>query len=278
MKAIWKALWLVLLPLVFVPKVLAADVVINEFSSNSSDEWIELYNTSSSPIDLTGWQLSDASNPPEPLSGTIAANGFFVFDKPGGGWLNNSGGDTITLKDAASSVQDSITYGQSGSPVGTPDADKSAGRTPNGSSVWTNNLTWTKLANNPSPTPTPTPTPTSAPDPTATPTPGPTATPTPPPVTPTPTKVPTKKPTVTPTPTLTPTLEATPSGEVLGTTPEPTPEATPSGNLKPIIISLLFVGTGLVLLAILFIFQKPELLQAIKKLLKKPRPDDILGS
>ena len=274
-------MWLVVFPLIFVPQVFAADIVINEFSSNSADEWVELYNTSSGPIDLTGWQLSDASNPPETLSGTIPANGFFVFDKPGGGWLNNSGGDTITLKDVASSVQDSITYGQSGSPVGTPDADKSAGRTPDGSATWANNLTWSKLAANPSPTPTPTPTltptPTNTSGPTATPTPGATATPTPPPVTPTP--IPTKKPTVTPTPTLTPTptIEASPSGEILGATPEPTPEATPSGNLKPIIISLLFVGTGLVLLAILLVFQKPEILEPIRKLLKKRRGDDILG-
>lgn len=64
-------------------------VVINELmwmgsSSSSSDEWIELRNTTDAPIDLIGWSLTKLSSGAEtPMltipSGTIPANGFFVI-------------------------------------------------------------------------------------------------------------------------------------------------------------------------------------------------------
>jgi gliding motility-associated-like protein len=65
-----------------------AQIVINEYSganiSNHLDgfsqyeDWFELYNTSASPVDLTGWYLSDrATNPLKFMipSGTVPANG-----------------------------------------------------------------------------------------------------------------------------------------------------------------------------------------------------------
>ncbi len=70
-----------------------AQVVINEYScsnlsqyvDNHSDyeDWIELYNTTASPVDLAGWYLSDDTlNPTQwqmPAGITIAANGFLRF-------------------------------------------------------------------------------------------------------------------------------------------------------------------------------------------------------
>ena len=66
-------------------------VIINEYSCSnmngptdafgSREDWIELYNTSSSPVDLTGWYLSDKINNPLKWiipSGTIPANGYKV--------------------------------------------------------------------------------------------------------------------------------------------------------------------------------------------------------
>lgn len=51
-----------------------------EFSYN--DEWIELQNTTISPIDLTGWTLDSTDGTPSiSLAGTIAAEGFFLLER-----------------------------------------------------------------------------------------------------------------------------------------------------------------------------------------------------
>lgn len=67
--------------------LIKAQVVINEIcwagSDNSSyDEWIELYNHSSSDVDLTGWILQAADSSPEIfLSGTINAYSYFLLER-----------------------------------------------------------------------------------------------------------------------------------------------------------------------------------------------------
>lgn len=201
-------------------------VVINEFSSNSDPEWVELYNDSDTDLDLTGWKLKDGAQSPKTINGTIPKHGFFVYEHQTG-WLNNSGGDSISLFDSSSPSAkiDEVSYGQTGSVVGTPGKDKSAGRTPDGSPSWQNGLVWTKSAPNPEPTPEPTPTlaptPSSTPHPTVTPTPKPTTRPTANPTAsnlPAPTKSPSLSPIVQgeilPPPILT--TEVSPSGDILG--------------------------------------------------------------
>ena len=87
-------------------------------TANSSDEWIELLNTTSAAISLSGWTLTIDSNAAINLSGTIPANGFYLLERTADttisditadlvytGALNNSGG-TITLRDSASNVID----------------------------------------------------------------------------------------------------------------------------------------------------------------------------
>ncbi len=70
-----------------------AQIVINEYSASNltqfvdnnqkTEDWIELYNTSSSSVDLSGWHLSDKETNPMkwviPNGVTIAGNGFLVF-------------------------------------------------------------------------------------------------------------------------------------------------------------------------------------------------------
>src|SRR3989344_6333193 len=81
----------------------AGDVIINEFSSASETEWVELLNTTDEPIDLDGWKLTELTSPQEEpveedllvLSGTLPAGGLLVFEVKG---LNNSG-DSIGLYD-----------------------------------------------------------------------------------------------------------------------------------------------------------------------------------
>jgi hypothetical protein len=62
-----------------------ADVVINEISwagteASSSDEWLELYNTTNNAIDLTGWTIRDDIDTVYELEGTLPANGYFVVE------------------------------------------------------------------------------------------------------------------------------------------------------------------------------------------------------
>ncbi len=168
----------------------AAAVLLNEFLSNpsSGDDWVELYNNSSTDIDLSGWALHDtATSVMKNLSGTIIANGFITFDV---GTRLNKYGDTITLKDSASSIIDTYTYSSD------PGSNISTGRSPDGG-TWGILSTSSKGTTNSSLVPTSTPTPTN------TPTPSPSYTPTP---TSKPTSTPKPEKTPTPTPQQSPTL------------------------------------------------------------------------
>ncbi len=66
------------------PRVVISELLWMGSSQSSSDEWIELRNTSSEPIDLSGWSLTKLSggNTVTMLtipSGTIALNGYFLI-------------------------------------------------------------------------------------------------------------------------------------------------------------------------------------------------------
>lgn len=83
-------------------------VVINEiFASPSSPdaEWVELYNPTSSPIDINGWTIKDAASYQKVISGVVAAGGYLVVEVD----QFNDAGDTITLSDGAT-YNDAITY------------------------------------------------------------------------------------------------------------------------------------------------------------------------
>lgn len=205
--------------LVVANKVEAA-LFINEFSSGTSDsDWVEIYNSDSSSVDLSSYILRDStsSNKIE-LSGTINGNSYATFD-----WsdrLNNEGDTIRLLLKSDESTVDQIAYGSSAS-VPLPSSSQTGGRNPDGSSSWvlfnsatkgsTNNST---VFHTPTPTPTNTPTPQNTPTPTKTPTP--TAAPS---NTPTPTVKILTSPTVTPRVTVRPTNnEATEEAMMMRTT------------------------------------------------------------
>ena len=102
------------------------DVVISEIAwmgtaTSSSGEWIELYNNTASPIDLTGWTLNAADGTPSILlSGTIPAGCYFLLERsnddsvPGvdadqiyTGALSNDGEDLV-LRDDDLNVIDQV--------------------------------------------------------------------------------------------------------------------------------------------------------------------------
>lgn len=168
-----------------------AQVVINEFSSASSSDWVELYNSGTDSVSLSSYRLRDSTSAnKKDLLGTIASGGFLSFD-----FANylNKGGDTIKLFQMVGgdeTLMDGVSYGGSGQDVCVPEEGQFAGRFPNGAQDWVRFATSTRdLSNNeasinpcststptltPSPTPTPTPTITPSAAPTLTPTPTPT--------------------------------------------------------------------------------------------------------
>lgn len=254
-----------------------AAVVINEFLPNPSGpssedtEWIELFNTEGSPVILDNWKLDDieggGASPYTIASGTaIQANGYLSFEKSVTGVGLNNTGDTIRLINSSGTVVDSYSFTST-------TEDISIGRTIDGDGSFVTCQTQTKGSPNncviPTSTPTLTLTPTKTP--TNAPTNTPTNTPTPTPASKiivtnssTPKSLPTGRqgtPTYAPTQTTSP----TPLAEVLGLGVDTSAsrESSPSANafpIKPMIISLLFVGAGLALLSIVFILKKRKTL------------------
>jgi len=103
---------------------LTRDVVINEVAwmgtvADYNDEWIELYNTTGSEIDLHDWVLSDHNGILATLAGTIPAGGYYLLardaatftgtqphiDQSFSGSLRNDG-EVITLTDNGGIVID----------------------------------------------------------------------------------------------------------------------------------------------------------------------------
>lgn len=82
-----------------------AQVVINEYSASNlngfmdsfgkTEDWIELYNNSSSDLDISGWHLSDKETKPEkweiPTGTIIPANGFLAFYCSGRDFVTSGG-------------------------------------------------------------------------------------------------------------------------------------------------------------------------------------------
>lgn len=102
------------------------DVVISEVAwmgtaVSANDEWIEMYNNTGNPVDLTGWTLAAADGTPSiALNGNIPAHSFFLLERtddstvPGvaadliyAGALGNDGEDLV-LRDGASAVVDRV--------------------------------------------------------------------------------------------------------------------------------------------------------------------------
>lgn len=112
------------------PAFAHATVVINEIAwmgtaANSNAEWIELSNSESNPVDLSGWKLTSSSwSSAVTLTGTISGNGYYLLEHnttgvkidiapdqpPYTGTLPNSGA-TLTLTDGNGTQIDQVVGG-----------------------------------------------------------------------------------------------------------------------------------------------------------------------
>lgn len=136
------------------PPVVQSNVKINEIYSRGTEanpDWIEIYNTSNTQVDLSGYKIYDSggqggTKPKKqfPAGSTLPANGFFVIevdDKTSSGFGLSSDGETVWLENPSGSVIDEIAFPALG-------VDTSFGRKPDGSSIWSKISPPTKGAKN----------------------------------------------------------------------------------------------------------------------------------
>ncbi|OHB14303.1 MAG: hypothetical protein A2431_02435 [Candidatus Zambryskibacteria bacterium RIFOXYC1_FULL_39_10] len=130
-----KFLFVIFLFLVF-PAISFAQLIINEIAwmgttESANAEWVELYNTTSENIDLSGWGLYEAGGDTLmiSLSKNIIANGYFLIERVtpsvsdsvsgiddvsgsfgGGGLINLPGGEFLVLKDVNGNIIQSLDF------------------------------------------------------------------------------------------------------------------------------------------------------------------------
>lgn len=112
------------------PQSAPGAVVFNEVAwggtqASASDEWIELYNITGSPIDLTGWKLYSSSDgtPTITLSGTIPAYGYFLLERTDDNTVRGIPADQIYSGDLGNSGETLILVDPSGTIIDTANGD-----------------------------------------------------------------------------------------------------------------------------------------------------------
>lgn len=140
-----KIFFLLFLLFFLFPQKTLANVYINEFSSASNPEWVELYNSDSSDASLNGWILFFQDNPSTSQKSVfgagdfVPARGYKIFERTYSGtqaWLSNSG-DAIILKNQNLLEIDSVRYGSAtGALVSAPSETQSGGRSNDEASSW----------------------------------------------------------------------------------------------------------------------------------------------
>lgn len=111
-------------------QIVITEILYNIPGSGENEEYVELYNNTASPINLTGYQMRDNSSTAIDLTFgnvTIAANDYFIIAKdsliflaqygfsPDYSWTAglNNGGDDVILYDDLGNIIDSVGYNTS---------------------------------------------------------------------------------------------------------------------------------------------------------------------
>ncbi len=118
-------------------------IVMNEIYSRGTDiapDWVEVYNTSASAVDISGYLIYDSggfsgSKPKKafPAGSIVPANGFLVIvvdDVEESGFGLSSGGESVWLEDASGNVIDYVEI------PAMPDETQSFGRFTDGTHNW----------------------------------------------------------------------------------------------------------------------------------------------
>jgi len=150
---------LLLFIIIFLPSGVFASVIINEIawmgsppeegetgSQAANDEWIELYNSGETNVNITGWRLESADGAPViQLEGQISAGGYFLLSRANnsvngvsadlvypykGNALSNNGED-LRLVDTQGNIVDRVDA-SSGWPAGDNETKQTMERTNSG--------------------------------------------------------------------------------------------------------------------------------------------------
>lgn len=111
---------------------------------SASDEWIELHNAGSTPVDLTGFRILDDGATSYALSGVVPAHGYFVLERreeaistPAGlviaGISLGNDGDRLQLQDAAGMTLDDVNPSGGAWPAGSATTKGTMARQPDDS-------------------------------------------------------------------------------------------------------------------------------------------------
>lgn len=127
--------------ILFINEILASNDAVNmdnDGAVNDYDDWYEIYNSSSNPVDILGFQTYDSGTEGDPHTfptATIPANGFLLIwcdDEATGIHTNfklSAGGDKVVLLDASGKLIDEKEFiAQT--------TDVSIGRNPDGGENW----------------------------------------------------------------------------------------------------------------------------------------------
>ncbi|MBI3740423.1 MAG: lamin tail domain-containing protein [Chloroflexi bacterium] len=130
------------------PKVLDPKVLLNEFmpKPKAGAEYIELYNPTNLPVDISGWQLQHAvGNSAQgyviPANTTIAARAFKLFPQSETKIALNDNGGAVQLLTADNQLADEKSYNA-------PQFDQAQSRSVDGGGVWTTECAATPNAAN----------------------------------------------------------------------------------------------------------------------------------
>lgn len=122
--------------------VYSKNIIVNEILSHPStgvnNEFIELFNTGATSVDLSGWFLDDVdggSSPYEiPFGTVITPGGYLIFLKSQTGLSLNDTGDMARLMNPDSEIASETLFGEA-------DLDLAWARGPDGVWSWTNTMT-----------------------------------------------------------------------------------------------------------------------------------------
>lgn len=160
-------------------KVVFSEVFYDTPGTDSVEEWIELYNNSTSTVDISGWTITDNNGTGAtytiPSGHSIAAGGHFTIAINSTGFLAlysynanlygvipslNNDGDALILKNSSGTVMDTVAW-EGGASAGVPTGwgSTTAPSAPTGSTIVRSSVTtdtdtyadWTTASNNGNP-------------------------------------------------------------------------------------------------------------------------------
>jgi len=90
------------------------EILPNPSGADETNEWIELYNSNSSDVDLPGWQIQDTEGTTTtytiPKNTKILANGFLIFKRPDTKIMLNNDEDGLNILTPDKKIVDSVVF------------------------------------------------------------------------------------------------------------------------------------------------------------------------